>query len=427
MVAAVRRGGAPLSSASPSREGAVVVPRRPPRRVVGVLSAWLLSRVLLVAAPHLSGSRHNTAYTGDVRLYARWGRTLAGGHFPVHDPSWQYPPGAGAVLALPELLPGGYRGAFVTLMLGLDAAVLAVLIARGRHGSPAGAWVWVVGTTALGPIVLNRFDTAPTLLAVCGLAVALAVPGRPLAAGVLLGLGAVVKVWPAVLLPATRDRGRAVVGALIAGLGTLGTLALTGRMSAGLDFLHNQRARGLQIETLAATPYVLARAFGASGVRVVHEYGAFQVIGPGVSLAVTVTGLLGGAVVLTYLLLARRRPADLGLGVAALLAVLVTARVLSPQYLIWALGVVALDVAGDGSRQRGTAVLLVLSAALTQWLYPFSYDGLLHGALGSALLLAARNGLLVAACVVALRAAPRGSPGPPRRSSSWRPLPRRRP
>lgn len=401
MVAAVRRGSAPLGLRA---EGAVAVRRPPPSRLAvgGVLAVWMLSRALLVAAPHLSGGRHSTAYTGDVRLYARWARTLADGRFPLHDPSWQYPPGAGAVLALPQLLPGGYRGAFVVLLLVLDAALLAVLVARGRRGSLAGTWVWVAGTTALGPIVVNRFDTAPTLLAVCGLAVALAVPGRPLLAGMLLGLGAVLKIWPALLLLATRDRGRAVAGAVVVGIGTLVTLAAAGRWSDGLDFLHNQKARGLQVETLAATPYLLARAFGATNVRVVHEYGAFQVLGPGVSLAVTVTGLLGAAVALGYLALAWRRPADLGLGIGALLAILLTARVLSPQYLIWALGLVALDRTDPASRQRGTAGLLVAAAALTQWLYPFAYDGLLHGAVGSALLLAARNGLLVLACLLAL-------------------------
>jgi len=360
----------------------------------------VVTRAWLLAAPGWWGYPHHSAVTGDVRLYAHWGALLGHGVFPLHDSSWQYPPGAGALLALPELMPLRYYPTFVTLALLADGLVTLVLLRVGaRSGSAAGAWLWIVGTTALGPIVLNRFDSVPTLLAVAGLAI----PARPFLAGALLGAGAAVKVWPALMLPVTTNRVRAVAGAVTVGLVGLASLAVTGRLGAGLDFLHNQQARGLQVETLAATPYVLARAFGAPGIRVVREFGAYQVHGPGVSLVVTVTTVAGAVVVLGYLALAWRRPGATGLGLAGLLAVLVTARVLSPQYLVWVLGVAAVVHSDPRTRQRLTAWLLVLACGLTQWLYPIWYVGLVHGAVGSALLLAGRNAVLLAACAVALR------------------------
>ncbi len=376
----------------------------------------MATRALLVAAPGWSGYPHHAGITGDVRLYAGWASTLVSGHFPLGDPTWQYPPGAAGVLALPGLSPLRYYPSFVALALIGDALVLAVLARRAAAGgSPAGAWVWILGTTALGPIVENRFDTAPTLLAVAALAVATRPASGPAAgsvsgsrsglAGALLGLGAAVKVWPVLLFPLIARRRRAAAGALAVGGVIVVGLAAGGRLGEGLDFRHNQEARGLQTETLAATPYVLARAFGASGIRVVREYGAYQVHGPGVSVVVALTTVASAVVVLAVLGLAWRRPGNLDLGLAGLLAVLLVARVLSPQYLVWALGLAALAVSNPASRQRRTAGLLVLACGLTQWLYPIWYVGLIHGAVGSALLLAVRNAVLVVAGGLAVRAA----------------------
>lgn len=376
--------------------------------------AWALTRALLVAAPGWSGYPHHVGITGDVRLYARWAAILVSGHFPVGDRTWQYPPGAAGVIVLPGLTPLRYYPSYVAVALITDALLLAVLLGRARRGSRAGAWVWIAGTTALGPIVLNRFDTAPTLLAVAALAISpradARVPaGRAFRTGALLGLGAAVKVWPVLLLAVIPRRGRTLLGAAAVGVAILASLAAAGRLGEGLDFRHNQQARGLQVETLAATPYLLARAFGASGIEVVREYGAYQVHGPGVAGVVTFTTIATGLVVLVFLALAWRRPGNLDLGLAGLLGVLLISRVLSPQYLVWALGLAAFAVTDPASRQRRTAALLWLACALTQWLYPIWYFGLIQGAVGSTVLLAVRNAVLLAAAVVALRGALGGS------------------
>lgn len=369
-----------------------------------VVAVWALSRALLVAAPRWSGYPHHIAVTGDVRLYEQWAAGLAGGRFPVDDPSWQYPPVAGTVLLLPRLLAAShYTGALQVILLAADAVLLALLLRPARSGgSLAGAWTWVAGTTTLGPIVLNRFDLVPAVLVVAGLGTR----SRPRLAGVLLGLGAVVKVWPALLLGAVRPLRPAVVAAGLVGVGVVLGLFVVGAIPEGLDFLGNQKARGLQIESLAATPYVLLRSAGVHGIRVVHEYGAYQVIGPGVRGAVAATTIATVLVVVAYAVAARRRPGDVALGLGALLAVVLVSRVLSPQYLIWELAVCAVLAANRPRATRLVGGLLVLAAGMTQLLYPVAYGGLLHGRPLPALLLAARNAVLVAACVAALRVRP---------------------
>src|SRR5579863_2084245 len=98
-------------------------------------AVWLATRAflfLLAEAPRGSG---------DAGIYQHWyACCLSHGSFPVHDPMWQYPPGAGLVFWLPGRLPGGYVTDFVFLVLGCDLAITLMLWARARRGgSVAGA------------------------------------------------------------------------------------------------------------------------------------------------------------------------------------------------------------------------------------------------------------------------------------------------
>lgn len=367
-----------------------------------LLAGWVLTRAFLLAAPQVWLYPHGPSATGDVRLYAQWSATLADARFPVGDPSWQYPPGAALLLVVPRLISGAhYAGTFQMLMLLIDAGVTALLAARIRRGgSWGGPWLWVGGIAALGPVAINRFDLVPAALVLA----ALLWPARPRLAGVLLGIGAVVKVWPVLLLGATTARARALAAAAAVGGVSLLVLLAEGGLPEAFDFLGNQRARGLQVETLAATPFMLARALGVPSLQIVNEYGAFQVVGPGVGTAVTLSTLATLVVLAGYLGLARHRPGDVALGLAALLAVVLVARVLSPQYLVWVLAVAAVLASGAPGAARRVGWLLFAAAALSQWVYPIAYGSLLAGDLPATLLLTLRNALLVAAAWEAFRA-----------------------
>lgn len=367
-----------------------------------VALGWVASRAFLIWLTHWSGYPHRIAIIGDPQLYARWAGGLAHGQWPVGDTSWQYPPGAAAVLLVPRLLmPGNYHRGLLLLLLAVDAALTAVLVVRGRDGRLTGVWLWLVGTTALGPLLLNRFDLVPAFLAVVGLVLV----ARPAIAGAVFTVGAIVKVWPVVLLPTIWDIRRAGAGVLATAAATFAVLALTGSLGAGFTFLHNESARGLQLETVAAVPYLLARVAGVPGIEVVHAYGAYQVVGPGMTAALAATTVATIAVIVGYAVVCWRRRGVLrptGVALATVLTVLVVARVLSPQFLIWVLALAALDAATVGGR-RTTGVLLIVIAALTHWLYPLHYHQLVLGRLAPTVVLAVRDALLVVAAVVATR------------------------
>jgi hypothetical protein len=367
-------------------------------------AGWLLTRALLVTLlvgalgyPDLVG--------GDIGLYRGWAAQLVHGRLPG-DGQWQYPPAAGLALAVPRLLGGSYDVAFVALALVVDAAVLWALVRSGRQGLRAG-WVWVVAVCALGPVVLARFDLLPTLAAVA--AVTLLARGRATRSGIVAGAGAAVKLWPAVVLaaaPRGARRSWLLAFAGCAALLELGAWLVLGGSSGGVGQASGRR---VELESVAATPFVLARALGAD-VGVVTGHGAqeLDVTGSaGIALALLLLGVVLSAVVVAIGWRRSTSPSPY-LPVAALGTVLVLSPVLSAQYVLWLLGLGCVALASAAPSRRWTIGLVCL-CGLTQGVYPLAWSALLDGASWAALLLLARNALLVAFVLTTVRAAVRSA------------------
>ena len=95
---------------------------------------------------------------------------------------------------------------------------------------------------------------------------------------------------------------------------------------------------------------------------------------------------------------------------AAVLVLVTTSRVLSPQYLIWLLGVAAVCLTMAQTRQRPAVLLILAATALTHMEFPVLWKGVLAGEHLAVVTLAVRNVLLAAATVLALTAVWRRSP-----------------
>jgi hypothetical protein len=360
---------------------------------------WVVLRCALVGI--IAGLIPWPEQVNDLSIYAGWvAESLREGRFPT-DEMWQYPPLAGPVFVLGAWLPGGPMG-FVTLFLGFDAAIMAMLTAQARRtGRGAGARLWALLPIIVGPLLLARFDVVPTTFAVAAVLMA----GRPLASGALAATGAWLKVWPVLVLAALRRRDlpRGVVGALVA-CALIATILLATTVDP-LSFVDGQRDRGLQIESLAAWPFLVAGLLGAE-VEVVYRYGAHELEAAGVEI------VAGGVVVLTLALLGvvavqRLRGvldvlpgADVAL--AAVLFSVATSRVFSGQYFIWLLGLAAVTLGDPTSRMRRTSMLLIAAGLATQLVYPWLYSALLAGNPVAVLVQSVRVGLTLAATLVAL-------------------------
>ncbi|MGW7365220.1 glycosyltransferase 87 family protein [Streptomyces sp. NPDC054841] len=402
-----QQAAAPEPSPSPAPAPSSPSASLPARLALGAV--WTATRLGMLALL----LRDDLGFGGVSRevhvLYARWYEELGRGTFPLGDPTWQYPPGAGAVILSPALLPWlSYFQAFVALALLADATVtLALARAGGARG--AGAWMWTCGLPLLLHIPLARYDVQVTALAVLAL---LALHRHPRLGGALAGLGALVKVWPVLTLLGT-PRGRttraAWTSAATAAVVLLAALSLG--FSHPLGFLRQQGGRGVQIESLGGTVLALARLFGSGG-QVVYRYGAFEFTGPYVT-SVARLSLLLTAAAFCWLLLWRVRagrgrrsvatPFDAAL--CAVLLFTVTSRVISPQYLIWLLGLAAVCLTSRHTTQRPVALLLLPATALSSLGYPVLYEDVISATpLGCALVLVlVRNGLLLAAAVLSAR------------------------
>ena len=358
-------------------------------------AAWVFTRVLLVAQL----AAFPDAFLGDVHLYAVWSGVLVQGQFPAPDPFWQYPPGAGVLFAALGLLGPAPVPAFIGLALVADAAIL-VMACRAVtrcEGAPTSWWAptaWVIGGLAIGPVLLARFDLFPTALAVA----AILALGRPRISGALAGLGALLKAWPLLLLLAVPRR--RIPGALAAAISVIviGALAIAAWAPGSLDFLDQQRDRGLQVESVGALVYVAAGAIGADP-QIVLRFGAFEIQGVGVEQIGTTLTLVGLALLagLALLRLFGRLESVPG-GDVALLAVLIsvaTSRVLSPQYAVWLIGIGIAAACDPRSASRRATRLLIAMAAVTQVLFPWGYGSYLDTAAYAVCLQVFRIALLI--------------------------------
>ncbi len=366
--------------------------------LVALIVTWVLSRLLILGTltglvPYPDGP----SVINDVKLYAEWSSLLVTGRFPIGDDMWQYPPGAGIVFAIAALMGSNPVAAFVIIALACDLAALIVLAVAGRRRGVGldAAWAWVIGALLVGPVWLARFDVVPTLAAV----VALVLIARPVWSGAAAAAGTLLKVWPGLMLIALPRRSlpRGILGFIVMSAAILGAVLLWS--TGGVSVLGEQGARGLQVESVGALPFMAWNVFGE--VPSEFRFGAMEVdVSATIPLGLVIT--LAGFAVLGVLgvlrLLGRLEtlsPADVAL--VALLVSMVTSRVLSPQYSVWVVGVAAVTFLDPGSRMRTVVWLLVPSILVTQVLYPYGYGSFLNGDWWAVAIQVIRVALLVAA------------------------------
>ncbi|MFK0266623.1 glycosyltransferase 87 family protein [Streptomyces angustmyceticus] len=358
-------------------------------------------RVLVLPGPDV---------TTDVSaIYQGWFDVLKTGTFPLADVTWQYPPAAALAILSPGLLPFlDYAPAFFTLVLVTDAAALALFLRTGRRPGhrPAGAWVWIAGVALLGPTAYARYDLMVAAVAAAAL---FAAARRPRVAGALAAFGALLKVWPVLLLTGAAVRGRQARALWRSAAGTAAglTLVFVAAAPGALAFLTFQRDRGTEVESLGALVFHVARHYGWDGQVLLH-YGSLEFLGPGVPLVSTVALTLSLAAA-GWLFLWRVRARELGpatLCDAAFTATLLfttTSRVISPQYMLWLVGLGAVCVTVRASRLTLPAVLVLAATGLTQLEFPVWFAHIVASDPQAVALLAVRNGLLVAASLIACR------------------------
>jgi uncharacterized membrane protein len=339
----------------------------------------------------------------------------------------EYPLPAVLVVSIPWVLtrvmgaPALYPLFFVLLVLAADALFTATLARTSAERRRPALAFWLAAVPLIGGLALARFDLIAGILAALGL---LAV-GRPVAAAGLVSLATVVKLWPVLCLPPVlrnpEHRTRSVVVVFLVGaVSGIATVLLGGwhRVWSPLSY---QLDRGLHVESVVGTPVVIAWAAGPTPWRVSYSrFKSFDVTGPGVSETLLVssclTVALAVALVALWVRLWHNRhgnsvDAVAWTALAAISGYIASAKVFSPQYLLWLLPVTAVALAVNRSHRhvlvRWSVTLLVVTG-LSQVLYPVAYVGLHERGWQTAVavsVLLARNLLVVALFGTAYRLA----------------------
>lgn len=362
-----------------------------------LVALLVAARVAAIAVLLSTGvADEHSVLGGDARRYAEY----FNGGTPYRDFPVEYPP---LTLALAWLVNRPSLSTSIAL-LATSQLVIELVIATvlwRTWGRRAGIAFLVLGTPMIFfPFPYVRIDLLAVLLAVGG--AALGRRRHQTAAGAVLALAVFAKVWPVVLAPAmlVRRQWRGLTAWAATGLvGVVAWVAWAG--TSGLGQVATFRgANGWQIESF---PGVVIHMIDPGSSRV--EQGAWRTAVGVPGWAKVVMGLAVVIVLVTawrWSSRAARASRDLTVDayapVAVIVAMLVFAPILSPQYVLWFLPFAAIaTTAGD----RVVGGLTLAITALTTFVLS-SIHAQTEGALWATIPIVVRNSLLVALLVVAL-------------------------
>ena len=374
------------------------------------VSRYVLFLIITLVLPYPEG----IWLKGDVDLYNFWSQGLVKGIFPIDDSMWQYPPLAGIVFAIPQWIVGNSLTGFIAFMAIFDLLILITLLTTGLnrfktnfittsfHGL-SGAWFWVLWPIVMGPLTLTRFDVVPTFFALLALIALSNKNVRPYLSGLLISIGALVKLWPMLLLFIYPKAVLRKVSASFISTTILFLLFMSTWSVGFTNFLNNQSSRGLQVESIAASPFVLAKFLGKN-VEYPFQYGSLEVNAQFATQVAFLLNLMTIIVFAIILLLNYQNKLNyLNLVDKALVIVMISislSRVFSPQFWVWIGGLAALALINKETKLKKVIILLTFSAFLTQLIYPGQYIQLLSGDFFATLLQLTRVTLFVWALIL---------------------------
>jgi hypothetical protein len=356
----------------------------------------------------------------DVFIYQHYADLLAGGATPYSSGfALEYPPLALVPMGLARTLGGDYTTTF-GLLMGVSA--VAALVAVGRLGGVRAAWAFALVPLLAGAVLRTHFD----LFAVAVLLAALVAlrARRTTLAFALFGVATMIKLFPLVVagvaacwLWGRGERRAAVVGA-VACAAVIVACSAPFLGQGYVDAYRYHVDRPVQIESAPASVLWLVGGSQITGTTAVpDEFGSNGMVGGAAPALRALSGLLQLAALALIAFLAARRPDERQLllcAAAAVVAFVALGKVLSPQYVAWLAPFAALLFARG---ERLAAALIAGAIVLTTVEFPRLYLDLVEGDHGVALLVGARNALLLAALgVLIARAA--GSARSPRPSAA---------
>ena len=379
---------------------------------ITLLVVWVLTRLVIFLRVNMI-----IDVEIDLRVYFNYASYILKGMIPFRDFPLEYPPGALPFFVLPKVWAGdifSYRRYFMAEMIFVDFIGLLLiyryLSRRGyssKHVYLAGLF-YILLPALVGLVVYQRFDFVPAVL-VLG-AVILYTGGRRVTAWALIGFGFAVKLYPVVIAPLflitaykqgtfKKDVRYGIPAALLCAAAVWAPF-LTAAGSRFWTFLSYHGQRGIQLESIYSS-ILMAAHWSGYPVRTHFSFGSWNLVS-GVSpllakLSPLVMVLLMGIVLVHSFNTVRQdgwETDDLPrLAALMIMAFITGGKVLSPQYLLWVIPLLAI-FSEDSANRVSVWAVFGLAAFVSFLIYPVSYKGLIDLRLASSALLLIRNALL---------------------------------
>ena len=294
--------------------------------------------------------------------------------------------------------------AFVLMCMLVDALFLALVLSN-HHANPRvwlAGWFWIFFGTLTGQVFYMRLDIFPALTVA---AAAACLVRWPNIASALLAFATTMKLWPGVLAAglvgrfSNRKSWLRLLSFFTALVALCAITVVTSGWQRLLSPLTYQSDRGLQIESVFATPFVYQAFYEPTRWEMGYaESKSFEISGPGVDQAIAWSTYSMSAVIAFALAWALWRFLAGGwnprstiafFGVMILLLI-ITNKVFSPQYIVWFAPLLAVALRQPQMSEHqlkhprthraisilmvSLAVLTLVTAALGSYVYPSNYN-----------------------------------------------------
>ena len=348
---------------------------------------------------------------GDLSLYDYWAYQVDNGT-GVYGlvTEWVYP----ALAFVPIWIAGAlnlvsYEVSWLALVFVINTTAVLLMVHPVKNGKvfsgTYASWAFLSALLLLGPVAVSRIDSVSAALAILGL-VAIKRNSTGIAAA-LFTIAGWIKIWPVALFVVMFAVFKKRLQAIIVATTISASIISVGLLAGGtkvFGFVLQQQERGIQIESVMATPWMWLAKLGSANIFFDEVVLTNQVSGPLVQdLAAISNYIMFIALAITAFLAIRavqagrnRTQVFVLASLTGVLDLIVFNKVGSPQFMIWlAVPLVALVYFG----LNRSKVALAMGAAilfLTQLVYPVFYIELLGLETMPLGLLTVRNLLLIA-------------------------------
>ncbi len=328
-------------------------------------------------------------------LYFDYASNILKGLVPYRDFTLEYPPFALFFFILPRLaghtwpIFSVYYQAEVVIFDLIGLWILYKIAYRWGKAPWTLLSVYTLGILAIGPIIGQQYDIFPAVMTLA--AIYYFWTDRHTAAWALLALGTLTKIYPIALAPIfliyyIRDH---QYQRLWQGIASFAAVCLAIILpfliispSCLWSFYSYHAQRGIQLESTYSSLLLLADKLGFTHVRIEFGFGSWNVAGNAANVLAKMSApVLAVLLLLTYGFIFRRsqkiRLQIDRIGAYSLLAVLIiliTSKVLSPQYLIWLIPFLPLLT---GRLRYAIWSIFVLIGVLTFIIFPVYYQQLM--------------------------------------------------